>query len=227
MGIAFVTSLLIGAVSYTVIGRFRKCTKKLKIISECEFAEIMRILSKRIFLQLFSLAQVSARIVPKSDDNKFKSIRFDNPAIRDLLAFCQQSVLEQFHISTNDLEHAQSLYYKKGNGELDIIVDSIALMFDQFADGSFPVLPSEVAPESSPPADSNQLLELLSTILMAKAENGPDQVDEDAIMSQHGHTSAISFYNQVAKRLQNDAEFRNGLIQILVKNQTIVRSNLE
>jgi hypothetical protein len=224
----FVGSLLFGAVSFAVLRRLKshRSGRQIKVLSENEFTEVMRILAKRIFLQLFSFAQVSARIVPKSDENNLFSIRFDNPAIRDLLEFSQQSVLEQFHLSSEDLEHAQSLFCGKGNDELDKIVDTIPTMFDQFASGSFPVLPTEVVGETSQ-FDSAHLLDTLSTILTAKSDSDPDSVDEESIIRSSGYSDTIPFYNDVAKRMRSDTDFRNGLVQILMKNQTLVRSRLD
>jgi len=224
----FVGSLLFGAVTFVVLRRLQlnRSGRQTKILSENEFTEVMRILAKRIFLQLFSFAQVSARIVPKSDENKLVSIRFDNPALRDLLEFSQQSVLEQFHLSSEDLEHAQSLYCGKGHDELDKIVESIPTMFDQFASGSFPVLPTEVVGETSE-FDSAHVLDILSTILTAKTESDPDSVDEESIIRSAGYWDTIPFYNDVAKRMRSDTEFRNGLVQILMNNQTLVRSRLD
>ena len=198
-------------------------------MTETEFVEIMRILAKRIFLALFSFAQVSARVIPKPDDNKHESIRGDNPAVRSLLSKSQQAVLDQFHLESEDLEYAQSRFYKKGNEILDAIVSSIPQMFQQFASGTFPVLPDEVfSTTTSHTQSSEPVIDILSDILSAKAQPGSaDNLKEDTIITNHGYSCTILFYNEVAKRMQTDSDFRDQLIQILMMNQSIVRTKLE
>jgi hypothetical protein len=228
LSVLFCGSLILSAISLTLFNRVRQRRRReVKIMSESEFVEIMRILAKRIFLALFSLAQVSARVIPKPDDNKSDSIRSDNPGVRCLLSNSQAQILKQFHLESEDLEHAQSLFYHTGNSELDAIVDSIPVMFEQFASGSFPVLPYEVLAITSLPTQP-PLIDILREILITKANpSSSNNKSEDSIIAGHGFPCSISFYNEVAKRMRSDSDFRNQLIQILIKNQTIVRSKLD
>ena len=225
------SSFLVGALSFSAVKKLGALRKKreIKTLTEKEFVEVMRILAKRIFLQLFSLSQVSARIIPRNGtDDMFESIRGNHPGVRDLLAFSQQCVLDQFHLCSEDLENAQTIYYKKLNPLVDAVVDCIPEMFSQFTMGSFPLLPMEVIEPTIISSNSSQLLAILSEILRSKAESSnPSDIDEEAILVKHNLRDSIAFYNDVSRQVRDSYEFRNALIQILIENQNIVRSTLD
>jgi len=220
----FVGTVAVVTPSIYLIQRMRASKKPSpKEITEREFLEIMKIISKNIFSKIFYFSQISARVIPRNRETNLDAIRANQPQVRIELGRSQDRVLEQFHLTESDLVYAQKIYYKKGNNELDIIVDSIEEMFENFSNGEFPVLPNQAfdnLPNQSIPDD--EILAILADIYADKLVDASS--GEDAILTDHGWSDSIRFYNTVAERLNNSPEFKLGLVKILIANQNEVRN---
>lgn len=225
------------AVVVVVEVRRRRNVPPVKEVSRTEFVEVMKIVAINIFNKLFEYAQTAQRVIAmQREDREFSRILENDKLLALDLASVQRRVLEQFGLTEADVVCAQKGFYHTGDPELDRIVDSVSVMFQQFVDGKFPVLPLEVLPEERIVSDED-LLALVEEILNAKVAlvtatpgdplrlgNQLESMEEEILKKVFFSKSAMN--NQVAQRMNAAGSFRVRLMQVVLHAQTAMKTFL-
>ena len=214
-GIVTVSTMMVtAAVVYRTLLYSRR---PVKVITEKEFLEIMKIISQNIFTRLFEFAQAAQRIPEPSAQVLSSSV-----VVCSSLDSAQAAILTTFDLTEEDMKSAQNRYYKKGNIQVDTVVESVGNMFEAFLGGNFPELPESILPEKE--VDDELVLETVRLILGKKVDNGVMEHTEEKVLRLTPFESMLEFNNLVSKKINRGEEnFKRQIFEIVIQNQNLVK----
>jgi hypothetical protein len=190
-------------------------------IDRDSFRKVMVEIARKVFTKLFQLSQVTQRVMAVNPARGGEdAILRDDIGIEKLLDTVQSQVLQSHGLSVNDLIAAQSRFYQKGDSELERIIESVPMMFEQFVVGDFPVLPEYLV--EIPKIDNEELLEKIDGNLNNKIES--------VIHGTVGSSPELSIEinNLISIKLnKNENNFKLKLFQIILKHQNTLKEHIE
>ena len=195
-------SLAVFGVSWYILKKKRSA----RLIPREEFLAIMEEISKSGFDVLFEYAQMVARVSATMKSGiELKSFIENDSNLRFELDNRQCSILQRHNITVDDMMHSQSVYMN--DDEVRVKSQSLGNMFDQYCEGSFPVL-------SWIPSDNrsdNELISVIRELMKARLE-GSEGIDLD-----------LSVKNEISKRINEREDFRKMIFSLVVEAQNEVR----
>ena len=176
-------------------------------ISRSQFLEIMTKISQSAFEILFEYAQMAARVEAASGHRQpftdSKTVRSNDPYLRECLSEAQSRILSQHNVTERDLMSFEKSV--KSDPQVASVLNSIPDMFNAYCEGRFPVLSTVAIPSDISDED-----------LLRKLEES---------LSRNTQLE-ISLKNLVSVRINESENFRDHLSMLIVNIQNSLRARL-
>jgi hypothetical protein len=205
--VAIASSVALFGISWYMLKR--KTKRALVVLPRQEFIRIMEEISLSGFDILFEYAQMVARVGASMKSGiDIRSFIESDSNLRFELENRQGIILRNHNVTVEDMMHCQSVY--KSDDEVVEKTRTITNMFEQYCEGSFPVIPWIPRKHISDEA----LIHVVEGFMKSRM-NGTN----DSAMD-------LSTRNEISHRINEQDEFRNLLFSTVVGAQNEVRNSL-